>query len=64
MFEIKNGRSEKIQSTITFYSDVWLTLVIYRDTQNQNYRSEQIQKTITFYSDVWLNPVIYQNARN
>ena len=31
---IENGSSEPIQKTITFYSNVWLSPVIYRDTRN------------------------------
>ena len=34
MLQFENGSSYQIQTTITFYSDVWLSPVIYRDTQN------------------------------
>ena len=33
-FEIECWRSEPTQTTITFYSDVWLSPVIYRDARN------------------------------
>ena len=32
--EIECWTSERIQTTITFYSDVWYSLVIYRDARN------------------------------
>ena len=34
--KIENGSSYQIQTTITFYSDVWLSPVIYQDSQNFN----------------------------
>ena len=34
MLQIENGSSYQIQTTITFYSDVWLSPVIYQDAQN------------------------------
>ena len=34
MLEIECWGSEQIQTTINFYSDVWLSPVIYRDARN------------------------------
>ena len=34
MLQIENGSSYQIQTTITFYSDVWMSPVIDRDAQN------------------------------
>ena len=62
--KIENKSSEQIQTTITFYSDVQLSLVIYREARNRKQSSEQIQTTITFYSDVRLCPVEYRDSRN
>jgi len=36
MLGIKNGRTEQIQIAITFYSDFWLSPVIYWDAWNSN----------------------------
>ena len=34
MLEIEYRRSEQIQTTITIYTDIWLSPVIYRDARN------------------------------
>jgi len=34
MLEIEDRSSKQIPTTITFYSDVWLSPVIYRDARN------------------------------
>jgi len=46
--EIEYQSSEQIQTTLTFYSDVRLSPVIYQKAQIEWLSSEQIQTTITF----------------
>ena len=64
MLKIKNAISQQIQTAITFYLDVRLSPIIYRDIEIKNELSEESQTAITFYSDVQLSPFIYLKNQN
>ena len=64
MLKIECWGSEQIQTTITFCSDVGLSLVIYRDARNWIWKLLANSNDNNFYSDVWLSLVICRDPRN
>jgi len=63
-FQIDNRSSYQIQTTITFYSDVRLSPVIYWDAPNWKWKFVANSNDNNFYSDVRLSTVIYRDAPN